>query len=222
MKRCPPAHWPQEGRAPNTFASTGRPAKKARVRSALKRLFDASGSGSASNGPPPKMTKNDAAPGNGGDRAATNTGGLHLSEEAIAELREAFALLHKDRNGEISPEDLGIMKRAFGQNSAQAEIEQIIAEVDTNCNGTVDFPEFIAKVSEDTFITPTEEEIREAFEMFDRDGNGFITVAEMRCVFIAFGEPVTDEEIDEIIRGVDMDGDGQINFVEFIALVTSA
>ncbi|KAL1416667.1 hypothetical protein MTO96_027648 [Rhipicephalus appendiculatus] len=161
-----------------------------------------------------------AVPSRCGQRGGQETR-RRLQAEAIAELREAFALLHKDRNREISPEDLGITKRAFGQNPTQAEIEEMIAEVDTVYNRTVDFPEFVAKVTEDAFTTPTEEEIRGVFKLFDRDGNGFITAAEMRCVFTAFNEPVTDEEVDDMIREVDMDGDGQISYVEFVAFVTS-
>ncbi|EEC16524.1 calmodulin, putative [Ixodes scapularis] len=58
-------------------------------------------------------------------------------------------------------------------------------------------------------------------QVFDRDGNGFITAAELRHVMTTLGEKLTDEEVDEMIREADVDGDGQINYEEFVALMTS-
>jgi len=74
--------------------------------------------------------------------------------------------------------------------------------------------------------TDSEEEIREAFRVFDKDGNGFISAAELRHVMTNLGEKLTDEEVDEMIREADIDGDGQVNyeglcltFVELIKLL---
>jgi calmodulin len=69
--------------------------------------------------------------------------------------------------------------------------------------------------------TDTEEEIREAFKVFDKDGNGFISAAELRHVMTNLGEKLTDEEVDEMIREADVDGDGQINYEEFVKMMLS-
>merc|ERR1712096_340556 len=50
----------------------------------------------------------------------------------------------------------------------------------------------------------SEEEIREAFRVFDKDGNGFISAAELRHVMTNLGEKLTDEEVDEMIREADV------------------
>ena len=50
--------------------------------------------------------------------------------------------------------------------------------------------------------------------MFDRDGNGFISAAELRHMMTNLGEKLTDEEVDEMIREADVDGDGQISHEE--------
>merc|ERR1712187_1057217 len=47
--------------------------------------------------------------------------------------------------------------------------------------------------------------------VFDRDGNGFISAAELRHVMTNLGEKLTDEEVDEMIREADVDGDGQVS-----------
>ena len=67
----------------------------------------------------------------------------------------------------------------------------------------------------------SEEEIVEAFKVFDKDGNGFISAAELRHVMTNLGEKLTDEEVDEMIREADIDGDGQINYEEFVKMMMS-
>ena len=57
--------------------------------------------------------------------------------------------------------------------------------------------------------------------VFDKDGNGYISAAELRHVMTNLGEKLTDEEVDEMIREADIDGDGQVNYEEFVAMMTS-
>ena len=59
--------------------------------------------------------------------------------------------------------------------------------------------------------TDSEEEIREAFKVFDRDNNGYISAHELRHVMTSIGEKLTDDEVDEMIREADQDGDGRID-----------
>ena len=57
-----------------------------------------------------------------------------------------------------------------------------------------------------------EEERREAFRIFDKDGNGYISRQELQIVMGNLGEHLTDEEVDEMIKEADVDGDGRINY----------
>ena len=54
-------------------------------------------------------------------------------------------------------------------------------------------------------------ELRAAFEVFDRDGNGTISADELRHLMKSIGEDLTDQDIDEMIKEADKDGDGNID-----------
>ncbi|CAF2716859.1 unnamed protein product [Rotaria sp. Silwood2] len=130
-----------------------------------------------------------------------------LTEEQIAEFKEAFSLFDKDGDGTITTKELGTVMRSLGQNPTEAELQDMINEVDADGNGTIDFPEFLTMMARKMKDTDSEEEIREAFRVFDKDGNGFISAAELRHVMTNLGEKLTDEEVDEMIREADIDGD---------------
>lgn len=124
--------------------------------------------------------------------------------------------------------------RSLGQNPSESELQDMINEVDADNNGTIDFPgtlsltwlqhtrsitaaglmsyaEFLTMMARKMKDTDSEEEIREAFKVFDRDNNGFISAAELRHVMTSIGEKLTDDEVDEMIREADQDGDGRID-----------
>jgi len=68
--------------------------------------------------------------------------------------------------------------------------------------------------------TDTEEEIRDAFRIFDKDGNGLISANELKQLMANLGEKLTDEELDEMMREADLNGDGHIDYEEFRFLMT--
>ena len=77
--------------------------------------------------------------------------------------------------------------RSLGQNPTEAELQDMINEVDADGNGTIDFPEFLTMMAQKMRDTDSEEEIKEAFKVFDKDGNGYISAAELRHVMTNLG-----------------------------------
>ena len=71
--------------------------------------------------------------------------------------------------------------------------------------------EFLTMMARKMKDTDSEEEIREAFKVFDSDNTGFISPAELRHVLTSIGEKLTDDEVDEMIREADQDGDDRID-----------
>jgi Ca2+-binding EF-hand superfamily protein len=107
-----------------------------------------------------------------------------LTHEQIAEFKEAFALFDKDGDGTITTKELGTVMRSLGQNPTEAELQDMINEVDQDSSGSIDFPEFLTLMSRKMHDTDTEEEIKEAFRVFDKDGNVCLC-----AVFITSGFP---------------------------------
>ena len=64
------------------------------------------------------------------------------------------------------------------------------------------------------------QEIKEAFDCFDINNNGYIGVAELREIFQIINEEVSDEELDEMINLADQEGDGQVNWSNFYEFIT--
>eukprot|EP00761_Pharyngomonas_kirbyi_P009516 gb/GECH01009532.1/.p1 GENE.gb/GECH01009532.1/~~gb/GECH01009532.1/.p1 ORF type:complete len:150 (+),score=54.30 gb/GECH01009532.1/:1-450(+) len=144
-----------------------------------------------------------------------------LTEEQIAEFKEAFSLFDRDGDGSITIKELGTVMRSLGQNPTEAELQEMINEVDADGNGSIDFPEFLSLMARKMKDTDSEDEIMEAFKVFDRNGNGFISAAELRHVVTTLGEKLTDEEADEMLKEADVDNDGQINYEEFVKMMMS-
>ena len=62
-------------------------------------------------------------------------------------------------------------------------------------------------------------EFKRAFSLFDEDGNGSITIMELRTVKRSLGQNHTEEEIEEMINEFDADGNGTIDFTEFLTMM---
>ena len=139
-----------------------------------------------------------------------------LSDEQISEFREAFRVFDKNDDGTISASELGTVMRSLGANPKEFELRDMIAEVDADKSGSVDFDEFLSLMAKKLKSnTDPEEELREAFDVFDRDGNGFISAEELRNALTNLGEKIPAEDVDEIMRKSDHNEDGMLSWEEF-------
>ncbi|EEB12921.1 calmodulin, putative [Pediculus humanus corporis] len=64
-------------------------------------------------------------------------------------------------------------------------------------------------------------EFREAFRLFDKDGDGSITQEELGRVMRSLGQFAREEELQEMLKEVDIDGDGNFSFEEFVEIVSN-
>lgn len=146
---------------------------------------------------------------------------LDLTPDQLEEIKEAFAMYDLDGNGVITTRELGSVMRTLGLNPTEAEILNFIKEVDTDNSGTISLKEFSVLMAGKLKNIDTEEDIIEAFKVFDVANKGYITVHEMRHVMTNLGEKLTEQEIDDMMREADSDGDGIINYQDFVKIMTT-
>lgn len=142
-----------------------------------------------------------------------------LSEDQLDELKEAFAIYDINKDGVITTRELGTVMRQLGQNPTEAEILQMIKELDKDSDGTISFNEFALLMAGKMKNADTEDDVRDAFRVFDINGNGLISAHELRHVVTNLGEKLSEEEANEMVRVADLDGDGLINYNDFISMM---
>lgn len=150
---------------------------------------------------------------------------VNLDDEQIAELREIFRTFDRNNDGKLTQLELGSLLRSLGLKPSEDQLDALIQAADKNSNGLIEFSEFIALVAPDLIPSKspyTEEQLKRLFDMFDRDGNGYITAAELAHSMSKLGHALTAEELTGMIKEADTDGDGCIDFEEFCQAITSA
>lgn len=129
-------------------------------------------------------------------------------------------MIDRDGDGYINSQDLQTLMQSLGGNPTESEVQEMIHEVDEEGKGAINFKEFLKMMAIKLKSTNDEEEdIREAFKIFDKDSNGFVTVEEMKTVLSNFGMSLPLDEIVDMFKTADFDGDGMLSIVEFTALM---
>ncbi|XP_018324668.1 calmodulin-like [Agrilus planipennis] len=145
-----------------------------------------------------------------------------LSDQDIARFKEAFSLFDRAGRGKIPAEELGTVMRVLGKIPSEAQINEFIKEVEGDQTGYVDFPDFLTIITRDIKDRYwDEEEVREAFRLFDKNETGAISVEDFRHILVHLGEDMTDEVIDEMIADAGSDNDGFINYEQFVSIITA-
>ena len=142
-----------------------------------------------------------------------------VSTAELDEYRAAFAVFDKNGDGTISTKELGAVMRSMGQNPTEAELMDMVHEVDGNGNGQIEFDEFVVLMTKLAGEATTDDDLREVFKALDQDGDGKINAEELRHVLGTLGEPLTESEIQELMAKGDLNNDGLIDYEEFVKMM---
>mmetsp|Transcript_17591 Transcript_17591/g.19798 ORF Transcript_17591/g.19798 Transcript_17591/m.19798 type:complete len:173 (+) Transcript_17591:1079-1597(+) len=129
------------------------------------------------------------------------------------ELQLAFKALDISKTGVLSKEELLIGYRQLMGDLAEAEVDRIMEIADADKSGSIDYSEWVvATINKAQLLS--DEKLKQAFQLFDRDGGGTISSTEVKEV-LGVGKAFDEKIWDEIIGEVDIDGDGEISYEEF-------
>jgi len=139
-----------------------------------------------------------------------------LTEEQKQEIREAFDQFDTDGSGSIDAKELKVAMRALGFELPRDEIRQMITRVAGSAVPAIDFNQFMEMMGQKILERDPLQEILKAFELFDKDHNGKISLKDLKAATIELGENLTDDELREMIREADRDFDGEVGKEEFV------
>uniref|UniRef100_A0A8C8AF44 Calcium binding protein 2 n=1 Tax=Otus sunia TaxID=257818 RepID=A0A8C8AF44_9STRI len=145
-----------------------------------------------------------------------------LRSEEIEELKQAFREFDKDHDGYISYKDLGECMRTMGYMPTEMELIELSQQI---TGGKVDFDDFVElmgpKMLAETADMIGIKELRDAFREFDTNGDGQISIAELReAMRKLLGQQLNYQEVDEILKDIDLNGDGLVDFEEFVRMMS--
>lgn len=144
-----------------------------------------------------------------------------VADTTILEIKKAFDIIDFNRNGTIQPCEFEAMLEELGLTDDNDGIstKSIIAELDTNKNGFVDFEEFLdfalKKIDEKT----EKEELEKLFAYYDSENNGQINVKDLEKVAKVLGQKISEEEAKKMLNLLDFNGDGFVEKQDFYNMI---
>ncbi|KAE8747958.1 hypothetical protein FOCC_FOCC005348 [Frankliniella occidentalis] len=136
-----------------------------------------------------------------------------LPPEQIAVLRKAFDAFDREHTGSIPCDMVADILRLMGQPFNKKILEELIEE----------FEEFItlaAKFIVEEDAEAMQKELREAFRLYDKEGNGYIPTSCLKEILRELDDQLTEQELNMMIDEIDSDGSGTVDFDEFMEMMT--
>lgn len=136
--------------------------------------------------------------------------------QELKEPKEVFLSLDADGDGKLSKTEL--LRGCTGRiQTAEATVDHIMEQVDTDNNGYIDFTEFLRATMDSRKFTE-EESMQSAFSIFDKDHNGRISSVEV-CEVLTGRVPDDTNIWTQLIQEIDLNGDGEIDLDEFKSMM---
>ncbi|KAJ8955278.1 hypothetical protein NQ318_000306 [Aromia moschata] len=138
-------------------------------------------------------------------------------------LKHAFDTFDVEKKGSIGTVMIGTILGMLGIHTTDEMLRDIINEVDEDGSGELEFEEFITLASRfmvEEDAEAMQQELKEAFRLYDKEGNGYITTKTLKEILKELDDKLTSEELDMMIAEIDSDGSGTVDFDEFMEVMT--
>jgi len=138
-------------------------------------------------------------------------------------IQDEFSLFDRRGVGVIYTKDVKVVLRNMGQNPTEAELDLCMNRYASG-KSKISFEDFVDFLSQLYSERDTDDEILNAFQIFDREHKGHIRVGELRDAFDRMPgvEDIPHDEIDEIFYMADLDENGFVEYKDFSMLVSPA
>jgi len=148
-----------------------------------------------------------------------------LESDEIKVLKICFNLFDTKKQDFLDADDLEDILRVFGFRPSKEELQEILEEIDEDGSGEIEFGEFCQLCAKFLVEEPDEEtmkaELKDAFRLYDKEGNGYITTGQIREIFMEVDPNIKAEDLDDVIDEIDEDGTGNLDFEAFCKLMLS-
>lgn len=144
-----------------------------------------------------------------------------ISRKQIIEVKKAFDLFDFDKKGVIDSEELKSAMEDQGFKHKNPTVFELFCQLDLEGEKEIDFATFLNMLTERNEAS-SENEIKKFFDLFDREGLGYIEIKNLKNVVKDIGESLDDEDIVDLIRKSDLDGDGKVTYQDFYNIMSKA
>ncbi|XP_031350809.1 calcium-binding protein E63-1 isoform X2 [Photinus pyralis] len=150
-----------------------------------------------------------------------SVGRREFTEDELKELRIAFDLLDRNRDGRVTPSELQFMLGKLGIPLKDEMVLRLLRSASPSGNELLNESEFVTWVKKIQSLLPeeveddTSKDLIAAFRVFDVERRGYVTKNELRAAMEMIGEPVTETQLNDFIRSATTDKDGRVNYEEF-------
>ena len=150
--------------------------------------------------------------------ASTSRG---LSSTELAEFREIFDLVDKDKGGSISSEELADLMSTLGINASRDEIRTMVSEIDADGNGEIDFDEFVQVMSRKVNADYTSDQVKRAFRTFSLGApSGMVSLDAVKDALLNYcTEKLDKEQVEELVAQLETNADGFLNYEEYVEMM---